>query len=1084
MNVAAFPIGHTAKLLADLTRANTELAKKERLTQYLTRMFANDDAAQQLITDMALGAERTISNIPRGSNIGRGRADTQTETVIIEWEKDLAKTGEHAKEQLEEYLTGNWRSGQTYRFVLITTDGIRWRRYAPDWSALPMVGKPLTSVALHEVEKFDLCDDNASEFPFFLDALLFGNQTRAATLTRIQSDFGDRSAVFINSLNTLTGVAGDISTQNELSVAFEQWRRFLSLAYGKFDSSSSMFLVHTYLSVFAKFIAYAVVTGRSVPDEATMRAVLNGEAFRSMNIERFVEDDFFHWVHADPHFNELKPMFREIARRIQEYEFSDVSEDILKGVYQELIDLDTRHALGEYYTPDWLCEKVIAALPIEAGSRVLDPACGSGSFLRAAVARLRAIDPEASAETLSAQVAGIDIHPLSVQIAKTTMLLALGERVQAAKQPVVLHIFLANSLLVPRGAANLFESSFEVSVDNTQHVVDISGLTEGDAFDRLVTLCDELVNRHDAILPRTRFRALIGKSIPAGTAATLPDQLYSVYSAMKAAKEAGRDSIWKFILQNSYKPVFLRKSFDMVVGNPPWLTYADVGSAEYQRLLKNLADEYGVTPEKRNMPHLEIASIFLAHAANYFISEGGGRVAFVLPRSFMTADQHHNTRFGSVKGLKVYSIWDLKEVKPLFRVPSCVLFAIPASAGKTSLPAAGIKGFSVIARLPRPHLDYAAAARYIEDRAHTWFYSTMARAGAKRVRSAYTRTKVQGHSGSNAYSRFRQGATMVPRNFYFLDVDQNIPSGASLADRTISVKTAAASNAEAKKNWKDKLISGRMEGQLLFRTAISRNVLPFCLIDPPLVALPVLTEQKKGADRFVMATPDDLFAAGHTNASGWFAQATNIFEKFKSEAYRKSDMTLLKRLDYQTGLTAQSPDARYVVLYTSSATDASAVVIDRRAFDLPFIADHKTYWCEVRTVNEAHYVAAFLNSGYANESIKDFQSQGLFGERDIHKLIVMLPLPAYNNKNEDHVAVAELGRSCARLAQGMARSRGWAAMDARSLGMARKSVRNRLAIELSRIDELLAKINETKGAIAKAAKRKRIHTGAGPLFDA
>lgn len=1083
MTTAVFPIALTKKLLADLQRGNTELAKKERLTQYLTKMFANDDAAQQLISDMAMGAERTISNIPRGSNIGRGRADTQTETVIIEWEKDLAKTGEHAREQLEEYLTGNWRSGQTYRFVLITTDGIKWRRYAPDWSSLPAMGKKLTGVSLHEVERFDLSDGNADEFPFFLDALLFGNQTRAATLTRVQSDFGDTSAVFINSQSTLTRIAGDISTQNELSVAFEQWRRFLSLAYGEFDSSPSMFLVHTYLSVFAKFIAYAVVTGRSVPDEATMKAVLNGEAFRTMNIERFVEDDFFHWVHADPHFDELKPMFREIARRIQEYDFSDVSEDILKGVYQELIDLDTRHALGEYYTPDWLCEKVVASLPIEAGSRILDPACGSGSFLRASVARLRAIDPEASAEKISAQVAGIDIHPLSVQIAKTTMLLALGERVQAAKHPIVLRIFLANSLLVPRGSANLFESSFEVSVDNTQHVVDISGLTKGDAFDTLVSLCDELVTRHDPVLPKARFKTLIAKSIPSGTASTLPDQLYNVYEAMKIAKDAGRDSIWKFILQNSYKPVFLRKSFDVVVGNPPWLTYADVGSAEYQRLLKSLADEYGVTPDKRNMPHLEIASIFLAHSTNYFISDGGGHVAFVLPRSFMTADQHHNTRVGAVKGVKIYNIWDLKDVKPLFRVPSCVLFAIPSQKGKTSLPVAGVKGLSVFAKLPRHHLDHSEAAPFIDDRVHSWFYSTMAGDNAKRVRSAYTRTKVEGYAGSNAYSRFKQGATMVPRNFYFLDIHQMLPAASSLADRTVTVKTAESSNAEAKKNWKDKLISGRMEGALLFRTAISRNVLPFCLINPPLVALPVLTKTLNGSDHFVMATPDDLFAAGHTNASAWFDQATTIFEKFKSEAYRKSGMMLLKRLDYQRGLTAQSPDARYLVLYTSSATDASAVVIDRRTFDLPFVADHKTYWCEVRTRNEAHYVAAFLNSGYANEAIKDFQSQGLFGERDIHKLIVMLPLPAYNGKNEDHLRVAELGKACAKMAQGMADTEGWDSLDARTLGRARTMLRRRMAVEIGEIDGLLAKINRIKGEIARAARRKRIQTGAGPLFD-
>ncbi|UGY08315.1 N-6 DNA methylase [Phyllobacterium pellucidum] len=1084
MTSALFRSDATATLLTDLRRANTETAKKERLIQFLTKTFSTDAGAQQLISDMALGAERTISNIPRGSRDARGRADTQTETIIIEWEKDLVKTGAHAKQQLEEYLVGNWRSGQSYRFVLVTSDGIRWRRYAPDWISLQEQGASLRSIELKEVEKFDLSEDNLQEFPFFLDSILFGTQTRAATLSRIQADFGDTSVVFINSLNTLMGIAGEIEEQNELKVAFEQWRRFLSLAYGKFDSSPKMFLVHTYLSIFAKFIAYAVVTGRSIPDEATTKRVLNGDAFRSMNIERFVEDDFFHWVHSDTHFTQLRPVFREVARRIQEYDFTSVSEDILKGVYQELIDLDTRHALGEYYTPDWLCEKIVNALAIASTSKILDPACGSGSFLRAALAKLQIIDPEATAEKLASQVAGIDIHPLSVQIAKTTVLLALGKRIGSSKRPVVLQIFLANSLLVPRGTANLFESSFEVSVDNTQHTIDVTGLGGGETFDNLITLCDELVHRHAEPLDRTKFVSLIRRSVPADTATVLPGQLYDVYLAMKTAKDQGRDSIWKFILQNSYKPVFLMKKFDFVVGNPPWLTYADVGSAEYQRLLRMLADVYGVTPTKKNMPHLEIAAIFLAHSVNYFLNEGGGSIAFVLPRSFMTADQHHNTRAGRIEGVRVNRVWDLKDVKPLFRVPSCVLFAVrEPSANSRPIPPAGVQGLRIAGNLPSHHLNYASAEPLIADNPQKWFYSTLTGDKGKRVRSAFTRTRIEGKTGANAYSRFKQGATIVPRNFYFLDIDQELPKDATLVDRTIAVKTAVASDAEAKKNWKGKILEGRIEGSLLFRTAIARNVLPFYLLSPLLVTLPVLVSNAGSQQRFVPAAPDVLFEMGLTNGSAWFDDAVKTFEKFKSEGYHKNEMTLLKRLNFQQGVTAQSPTARYLVLYTASGTDASAVLIDRNESDLPFVADHKTYWCEVRTIAEGHYVAAFLNSGYANEAIKDFQSQGLFGERDIHKLIVMLPLPVFNKANLAHARLAELGNACAGIATDFAAAQNWSSMDARSLGRARTAIRKRLAIELLEIDQVLAKINNEKSIITKEAKRKRKQTDAGPLFE-
>jgi hypothetical protein len=314
-DTSIFQAAHTEGLYNDLRRANTEQAKKERFLQYLSVAFAGDKVAQKLISAMTLGAERIVANIPRDGRLAKGRADSQTETIIIEWEKDLSRTGEHAREQLEEYLEGNWRSGQEYRFVLLTTDGIRWRRYAPDWSDVEFgklsFGK---NFKLREIRRFDLAPEHFSEFPFFLDEVLFSSHPRHATLENIQNDFGDTSSVFINSLACLQGCADDLKRQSELKVAYEQWRRFLSIAYGRFDDSPTMFLVHTYLAVFAKFIAYAVITKNPTSDDTTVVGILTGSVFESLNIERFVEDDFFHWVAGPSYFKRLRLIFREIIR--------------------------------------------------------------------------------------------------------------------------------------------------------------------------------------------------------------------------------------------------------------------------------------------------------------------------------------------------------------------------------------------------------------------------------------------------------------------------------------------------------------------------------------------------------------------------------------------------------------------------------------------------------------------------------------------------------------------------------------------------------------------------------------------------
>jgi N-6 DNA Methylase len=58
-------------------------------------------------------------------------------------------------------------------------------------------------------------------------------------------------------------------------------------------------------------------------------------------------------------------------------------------LYESLVDPDERHDLGEYYTPDWLAGRVVAqVMDAPLTQRVLDPACGSGTFLFHALRRL------------------------------------------------------------------------------------------------------------------------------------------------------------------------------------------------------------------------------------------------------------------------------------------------------------------------------------------------------------------------------------------------------------------------------------------------------------------------------------------------------------------------------------------------------------------------------------------------------------------------------------------------------------------------------------------------------------------------
>ena len=223
--------------------------------------------------------------------------------------------------------------------------------------------------------------------------------------------------------------------------------------------------------------------------------MLTGHAFDGLQVENFVENDFYQWVATDEAaFAAVRPALRQLADQLADYNYRHTEADILKGIYQSLVSRATKQALGEYYTPDWLCQQVVDNLALAPTARVLDPACGSGSFLLAAVRALTAADPGRAVEDLCQQVAGIDIHPLSVQIAKTTLLLALGqERVRQARRKVRLRVYLANTLDTPaRTERVMFGEDLVVNINGKRLELPMALLDYPALFDVGIRVAEKL----------------------------------------------------------------------------------------------------------------------------------------------------------------------------------------------------------------------------------------------------------------------------------------------------------------------------------------------------------------------------------------------------------------------------------------------------------------------------------------------------------------------------------------------------------------------------------------------------------------
>ena len=164
------------------------------------------------------------------------------------------------------------------------------------------------------------------------------------------------------------------------------------------------------------------------------------------------------------------------------------------------------------------------------------------------------------------------MHPLSVQISKTTVLLALGESVARADRPVSLHVYLANTLFLSSDEANktLFTTGhhFMVAIDGKRLPLNMGPfIGQPDSFAKAVELAQHFIDTQlDQSVSFEAFQSALTRRVPhVELAREQVSELHQVYRAMREAKLAGRDSIWQFVLQNNYQPVFMYRMFDAIV---------------------------------------------------------------------------------------------------------------------------------------------------------------------------------------------------------------------------------------------------------------------------------------------------------------------------------------------------------------------------------------------------------------------------------------------------------------------------------------------------------------------------------------
>ena len=1043
----------------EVSHLGSESAKTQRFLLLLKDIFG--DVNIKFVEDYLCGVEKYVKS-KKKDIVLKGRVDNLYGNLVIEFEKDLSKTLAEAKEQLQRYIACLWSEEEEreVNYLCMAADGINFQIFSPRTEKL--LTEPLLpeDIMLEKVDELRLPAPEPYQAYFWLDRYFFRETILPPRTEEFERDFGMRSPAFLFSFRLLKGVLKQVEDKSDFQVIYENWERYLRVTYGSIIGSKDLFLRHSYLATLAKLIAWARITEQSlIPSSQEISSILNGEFFRGQRIANFLEEDFFSWIAREDTEAIGLDISKKLLSLLLRYNLKQLSEDVLKALYQELVDPEARHDLGEYYTPDWLAHRMVEkALGENPRHSVLDPACGSGTFLYATIKHKRDTlgNSRETLEHILQSVVGVDIHPLAVIIAKTNYLLALGDLFKKRIKPVSLPVYLADSIRLPQMEGQMEMGAllpgFKLEIDGKKILIPEVLTHDSQYYDEAIEVSKEFARNFAGRKggDEKTFLNFLGKtSLRIAADGVLSLALYNLAEAMKELIEERRDTIWAFILKNLYKPLFLKGNFDVVLGNPPWLSYRYVEKGEYQKFLKKqIANEYRLLSGKAELiTHMELATLFFLRTADLYL-KNGGTIGFVLPRSVFSSDQHYNFRRSYFSlNLGFQEVWDLEKVEPLFNVPACVFFGRRGTKTKDSLRCQVFSG-----KLERKNSSLGEAEQVLSIAPEELFVTQVGKRSF--LSSSKTKTVVAVRSFYQPY--FKQGATIVPRSLWFVEVKSHPTFG---FDPSLPyVHTAERAQKETKPAYKGLRLEGNVERDFLYATLLSTDIVPFGHLDCRLVVLPVVPSGK----HFKLLSAAEARSQGFLNLANWLEEAQSEWQERRGE--KAEGMDIYQRLDRYKGITRQNRLAQYKVLYPTSATYLCSCVVENKpiSFEIEgqsvemqsFVAESTEYYYETANKGEAYYLVAVLNSYTVDELLKPMQSRGLWGPRHIHKKVLEIPVPQYNSSNENHRALSQLGGQCTQKVEQLLPQ----LTKSRSIGHTRRLIKAELQEELEEIDKLVRQI--------------------------
>ena len=946
------------------------------------------------------------------------RIDIQSERLIIETKQRIGTGIEPSRNyvsQLDGYIDEAKAAGKPDRLGVLT-DGKHWVLRLPNIKEVHTT-PPYAFTLRSEDDGFRLYEWLQNE------TRVIEQSGRKPEEEEVRRSFGPGPR-FENEIAALGSLYQAHRNSPTIAVKRQLWADLLTAALGisvaEEPDLDQLFLRHTYLSAIVG-LAVQAAFGIDLREKARLDAakLLTGDAFRSeTGVQGVIDSDFFAW----PAEVGGEQWIVGLADRVARFDWADAEYDFARILYQSVVPAEDRRRLGEYYTPDWLAKAVVEEVVTDPlTQRVLDPSCGSGTFLYAAVqkyisaAKAANHPPERILDGLTQSVIGIDVHPVSVHLARATWVLAAREVIaQTDLDTLTVPVYLGDSLQLRTDSGSLFaQDHVSITVATTESDAERrlnfpkSLVAQPDWFDKVMLgLSQAIASGSD---PMT---VLDDNHIPKGD----PDRelLEDTSRTLQELHAEGRNHIWAYYTRNLVRPIWLASDegkVDAIVGNPPWLTYNKTQATIRSELERQSKNDYMIWVGGKNAANQDIAGLFFTRCFGLYLKDGGA-AGMVLPHSALAQGQYEKWRSGVWRGqglfadLSAIKPWDLERIEPntFFPIASCVVFA--KREKKNAKPLAN------------------EASRWLGTEGGPYTYEEIQLAKISDFLSPYSK-------------RARRGADIFPRVLYFVDVQE---SAAALTSGIKKVSPQRSS--QEKEPWKSlhppELTNAPIEEEHIWDIHLGETVAPYVLLEARKAVLPVRRGNSEEAAKQINLARESQGSAetGRNNTPAEKAigkldisdtadaicrldpksmgirmrdRWKVINELWNANKNPNNKLDLISNLDYMGKLTVQLEDYAPIRLLYATSGRPTAAVLPSAAY----LADTSLYWVKCETLEEAHYLAAIINSNSLAQTVQKFMPKGQFGARHLHKHLWHLPIPIYDPADHHHATLAKLGSQLA-----------------------------------------------------------------------